>query len=139
MVQLLKCTSGKLGWETGTGWHSGEYDTCGFLRCLRDIIILRTMDWDDWHNRCIRKKKIEALKVVSHQYSTKNENQRTSLTTIREVSSLAAEGQEKADSWVQNTMIRAVGLQRRLHLQPYCIFCAETSRCSLGLLWWSSG
>lgn len=45
------------------------------------------------------KKKNEALKVISHQYSTKNENQRTS-STIKEVSSLAAEGQKKADSWV---------------------------------------
>ena len=91
-------------------------------------------DWDDWHNRCISKK-IEILKVISHQYNTKSENQRTFLTTIKEVSSLAAGGQKKADSWAQNTMIRAVGLQRRLHLQPYYIFCAETSRCSLGLLW----
>lgn len=90
VVHLLKCISGELGWETSIGWHTGEYDTCRFLRCLRDVIILRTMDWDDWHNRCIRKKKIEALKVISHQYSTKNENQRTSLTTIRDVSSLAA-------------------------------------------------
>lgn len=91
VVHLLKRTSGELGWETSIGWHTGEYDTCRFLRCLRDVIILRTMDWDDWHNRCIRKKKkIEALKVISHQYSTKNENQRTSLTTIRDVSSLTA-------------------------------------------------
>ena len=57
VVHLLKRTSGELGWETSIGWHTGEYDTCRFLRCLRDVIILRTMDWDDWHNRCIRKKK----------------------------------------------------------------------------------
>lgn len=77
------------------------------------------MDWDDWHNWCIRKKKnIETLEMISHQYNMKHESQRASLATFKASFISGSWRAENADIWVQRVIIRVVDLQRRLHLQP---------------------